>query len=73
MRLFEESRELDRAMEVINRCIRRGAMIRLVAKDNPDMSIKLNHEMNLVVADMAYTTDNERITCSDNSDLYITY
>ena len=46
-------------MEVINRCIRRGAMVRLVAKDNPDMSIKLNYEMNLVVADMAYTTDNE--------------
>ena len=59
MRLFEESRELDRAMEVINRCIRRGAMVRLVAIDNPDMSIKLNHEMNLVVADMIDTTDNE--------------
>ena len=59
MRIFEESRELKQAMSVINRCICRGAMVRLVAKDNPDMSIKLNHEMNLVVADMIDTTDNE--------------
>jgi hypothetical protein len=59
MKLMEESRELNRAMELINNCIRRGDMIRLVAKDNSDMSIKLNHEMRLVVADMIYTTDNE--------------
>ena len=59
MKLMEESRELNRAMELINNCIRRGDMVRLVAKDNPDMSIKLNHEMRLVVANMTYTTDNE--------------
>ena len=52
MRIFEESKELEWAMTIINRCIRRGAMVRLVDRSNPDFSVKLDREMDLVIADM---------------------
>ena len=55
---FEQNRELERAMETINACVRRGAMIRLVDKKNPQFSIKIDREMDIIVADLLTMSAN---------------
>lgn len=50
--LFEETQELRHAIEVINAVIRRpDSLVRLVYKDNKEFSVKLDKEIDLVIAD----------------------
>ena len=50
--MFEETRELRHAINVINSIIRKSdSMVRLVYKDNTEFSVKLDKEIDLVIAD----------------------
>ena len=48
---YEEGVEVKRAVEVINSLVRRGCLVRLIDKSNPDFSIKLDREFTIAVAD----------------------
>ena len=60
MRLMEETKELYRAIDVINRIIRRGSLVRIVDKNNINFSYNLDREIDIIVADFAKVTDDKR-------------
>lgn len=67
MRLMEETKELSRAIDVINRIIRRGSLVRIVDKNNIDFGYNLDREIDIIVAGFAKVTDDKRYEIySDN-------
>lgn len=66
MGFMEETRELHHALEVINSVIRRkDSDVRLVYKDNPDFSVKLDRPVDLIIVDSLVPPDDKYVCVSN--------